>query len=196
MSQLRKVGVFCASNLGASSVYEKETLKVADYLVEHQLELVYGGACVGLMGVLANRVLQRKGTAIGVIPEFLIDKEIAHTDLTELYVVSSMHARKQKIAEMVDAFVILPGGFGSVEEFFEMCTWKQLALHNKPCALLNINHFYDPLIEFIKHAVNQKFIKQEHYNLIIIESEIERLFQRMNEVQPLVDKWIFERESV
>ncbi len=159
------------------------------------IELVYGGGCVGLMGTIADAVLAAKGTVIGVIPEALVAKEVAHQGLTELRVVRSMHERKALMADLADAFVALPGGFGTMEEFCEVLTWAQLGLHRKPHGLLNVAGFYDPLLAFFDHTVAENFVRPAHRALVVAETEPERLLERLTSVQPPnLDKWI-DREA-
>src|SRR5438128_1153665 len=158
--------------------------------------LVYGGGNIGLMGVFADTVLEAGGEVIGVIPQSLEEREVAHTGLTKLHVVASMHERKALMAELADGFIALPGGFGTFEEFCEIVTWAQLGIHQKPCALLNVNGFYDHLIAQIDFSVAQNFISAEHRGLVIVENEIEKLYESMKNFQPPVtEKWIDENET-
>ena len=151
--------------------------------------MVYGGAKVGLMGRLAEAVLERKGEIIGVIPRSLFEKEVAFTGLTDLRVVDSMHERKALMAELADGFIALPGGFGTVEEFFEVATWAQLGLHTKPCGLLNVHHYFDRLLEFMDHTVSERFVEPEHRAMILVDDEPERLLGQFETYQPpKVDK--------
>lgn len=169
-----------------------ETAKVVgEFLVDHDIELVFGGGRVGLMGKIADSVLAKGGRVIGVIPEALAIKEVAHEGLTELNVVNSMHERKAMMAELADGFVAMPGGFGTFEEFCEIVTWAQLGIHQKPCALLNVNGFYDHLIALFDHSAAQSFIRDEHRRLVLVESEIGRLFELMKNYEPpVIEKWI------
>jgi uncharacterized protein (TIGR00730 family) len=163
--------------------------QMGDLFIQHHFSLVYGGAKVGLMGQLANRVLQSGGEVTGIMPGFLVNKEVAHHGLTRLVEVSSMHERKALMQEESDGFIALPGGFGTVEEIFEMITWGQLSIHQKPCALLNINGFYDFMNGFLDNAVNEGFIEKEFKDMIIIESEPETVIHRMLHYQhPKIDK--------
>jgi uncharacterized protein (TIGR00730 family) len=160
-------------------------------LVERGHSLVYGGGHVGLMGILADTVLAAGGEAIGVIPHALNEREIAHLRLTTLHVVDSMHERKAMMAEMSDAFIAMPGGFGTYEEFFEAVTWTQLGVHQKPCGLLNVAGFYDPIVQFLDHAVRQQFIRPEHREAVLTDSDPVRLLDRLGAVVlPDVPKWI------
>jgi uncharacterized protein (TIGR00730 family) len=160
-------------------------------LVDRGVALVYGGGHVGLMGILADAVLEAGGEAIGVIPHALNSREIAHLNLTTLHVVDSMHERKAKMAAMADAFVAMPGGFGTYEEFFEAVTWTQLGVHKKPCGLFNVAGFYDPIIEFLDHAVREQFIRPAHRETVLVDSDAERLLDALEKVVlPEVPKWI------
>jgi hypothetical protein len=155
------------------------------------LELVYGGGNVGLMGAVADSVLAAGGRVIGAIPQALLDREIAHRDLSELHVVGSMHERKALMAELSDAFIALPGGFGTMDEFFEILTWWQLDIHRKPCALLNIDGFFDPLITLFDHFVTEGFVKAEQRNVILADSDVDRLLDMVinTPLAPPVNKW-------
>jgi uncharacterized protein (TIGR00730 family) len=165
-------------------------------LVARGLSLVYGGGHVGLMGILADAVLEAGGEAIGVIPHALNSREIAHLNLTTLHVVDSMHERKAKMAAMSDAFVAMPGGFGTYEEFFEAVTWTQLGVHKKPCGLLNVAGFYDPIIQFLDRAVGERFIRPAHRETVLVDSDPDRLLDALaNVVLPDVPKWIGLEES-
>ena len=165
-------------------------------LAKRGIGLVYGGGNVGLMGIVADAVMAHGGEAIGVIPQSLADREIAHTGITELRVVDSMHTRKAMMAELSDGFVAMPGGVGTFEEFFEVVTWAQLGLHRKPCGLLNVNAFYTPLAAFIDQAVSEGFIKPIHRAAIVVDSDPARLLDTLGTVQlPTVPKWIRRDET-
>jgi len=156
--------------------------------------LVYGGGNVGLMGVVADAALAEGGRVIGVMPQHLVDREIAHTGLTELRVVSSMHERKQSMADLADAFALMPGGLGSLEEFFEVWTWGQLGLHRKPYGLLNVDGYFDPLLAFLDHAVRERFVRPEHRELLVIDDDPARLLGRLDRHEPpSLEKWIDRR---
>ena len=186
----RKICVYCGSSSGAQPAYEAAAISLAEVLVQQQVGLVYGGAAVGLMGSIADRVLQLGGQAIGVMPELLVQKEVAHPNLTELHVVDSMHARKAMMAELSDGFVAMPGGFGTLEELFEMLTWAQLGIHRKPCGLLNIAGYFDGLISFVEHATEEGFLRMEHQNLLTIDTEPESLLIKLQGfVAPTIQKW-------
>jgi len=166
--------VYCGSSMGNNPLYQAAAKDLAHFLVQHKVHLIYGGASVGLMGVLADTVLSLGGKVTRVIPQAICDLEVAHPNLTRLYRVDSMHQRKQKMMDLADAFLALPGGIGTLEELFESLTWSQLKLHSKPCGLLNINGFYDELLRFLTHGVNSGFIKDEVYaSLRVSQSPVE-----------------------
>ena len=171
--------VFCGSNFGIRDVYRSATEAFGTLLAQRQIELVYGGAHVGLMGALADSVLAHGGRVIGVIPEALQARELAHSGLTALHVVPSMHERKALMASLSDGFVALPGGIGTLEELFEVWTWAQLGLHHKPCALLDIEGFYSGLAAFLDHVVAQGFLKPQQRQGLILESDASRLLARL-----------------
>lgn len=192
---MKRICVFCGSNAGADPIFLKTAESVGKFLAQENIELVYGGGRVGLMGKIADSVLENGGRVIGAIPAALDKKEIAHQGLTELFIVNSMHERKSLMAELADGFIALPGGFGTFEEFCEIITWAQLGIHQKPCGLLNVGGFYDHLIAQIDISVAQNFIRDEHRKLILVESEIEKLFVEMQNYQPpVIEKWIDEDE--
>jgi uncharacterized protein (TIGR00730 family) len=188
---MKYVCVFCGSSMGARPSYQLAAQAMGEALVKRGLGLVYGGGKVGLMGVVADATLAAGGEAIGVIPEFLAAKEIFHPELTKLHVVTSMHERKAMMAELSDAFIALPGGYGTVEEFCEVLTWGQLGLHQKPYGLLNVERYYDPLITLFDQAVTEAFLKPVHRSLVLQAAEPEPLLDLLAEYQPQnVDKWI------
>jgi uncharacterized protein (TIGR00730 family) len=190
---MKSICVFCGSNSGDDPVYLAAAEHVGEFLASRGISLVFGGGRVGLMGKIADTVMSRGGTVTGIIPAALDRKEVAHKGLTKLHIVNSMHERKAMMAELSDGFIALPGGFGTFEEFFEIVTWAQLGIHQKPCGLLNINGFYDPLIELARHSSSQGFIRKEHLDLILIEDNIEDLFRAMEDyTPPLIEKWIDE----
>ncbi|MCB1052677.1 MAG: TIGR00730 family Rossman fold protein [Acidobacteria bacterium] len=167
------------------------TRQLAHVLVSRDIGLVYGGANVGLMGVLATAVLEQGGEVIGVIPESLVDLEIAHRGLTQLHVTQSMHARKKLMADLSDGFLALPGGIGTLEEIFEMWTWSQLGLQQKACGLLNVANYFASLCAFLDQMVAEKFVKAAHRDFLVVERDPERLVTRLcHEVQPYTPKWI------
>lgn len=188
---MKYICVFCGSSLGARSVYREAAQAMGTALVNRGLGLVYGGGNVGLMGLIADAVLAAGGEAIGVIPEFLAVKEIAHTGLTQLHTVNSMHDRKALMAELADAFVALPGGYGTLEEFCEILTWAQLGLHQKPQGLLNVAGYYDPLLQLFDRAVSDQFLRADLRNLVIEADQPDTLLDRLASYQSnYVDKWL------
>jgi uncharacterized protein (TIGR00730 family) len=189
---VRRVCVFCGSSPGARPAYAEATTELARVLVAEGLELVYGGADVGLMGTLADTVLAEGGEATGVIPRALVEKEIAHNGLSDLRVVGSMHERKALMADLSDAFVALPGGLGTLEELLEIYTWAQLGLHQKPCALLDVEGYYAGVAAFLGHAVEERFLREEHRAMLIVEREPRALIDRLSRFEPgaVRPKWI------
>jgi uncharacterized protein (TIGR00730 family) len=188
---LRRICVFCGSNSGTRQIYQQAAQTFGRLLCRRGIELVYGGGNVGLMGVLANACLNEGGRIIGVIPQALADKELAHTGLTELRIVSSMHERKSVMADLSDAFVALPGGYGTWEEFFEVLTWSQLGIQRKACAVLNVNGYYDPLLEMADKALSEGFVRDVHRDLLLSDPDPERLLERLSHYSiPTIDKWI------
>ena len=188
---MKRICVFCGSNGGLDPVYLETAGKVGEFLARANVELVYGGGRVGLMGRVADAALANGGRVIGAIPAALDEKEIAHQGLTELHVVGTMHERKALMAELAAGLIALPGGFGTFEEFCEIVTWAQLGIHQKPCALLNVGGFYDNLIAMIDQSTAQNFISAEHRKIVLVESEIEKLYDRMQNYEPpSTEKWI------
>ncbi|HZE09349.1 MAG TPA: TIGR00730 family Rossman fold protein [Gemmatimonadaceae bacterium] len=191
MSDIRRLAVFCASNPGARAEYVEAARAFGRLLARRGIAVVYGGSTVGLMAALADSVGDELGDIIGVIPRMLVEREVANTALTDLRVVDSMHARKALMAELADGFVALPGGIGTLEEFFETWTWAQLGMHTKPCGLLNVAGYFDPLLEFLDHAVEEKFVREAHRAMVIVESDAEKLLERFESYEPpRVVKWI------
>ena len=192
---MQRICVFAGSSPGASRDYTRAASGLAKELVIRGVHLVYGGARVGLMGTVADEVLRRGGQVIGVIPESLVSKEVAHEGLTELRVVKSMHERKAQMAELASGFVALPGGLGTLEETFEVLTWAQLGFHGKPCGLLNTGGFYDPLLAFLTRCVDERFVKDAHLAMLMVEAEPGVLLDRFDRYDaPVSGKWI-DRES-
>lgn len=177
--QIKAVSVFCGAKSGNSEIYKKEAESMADVLSRMNISLVYGGAKVGLMGVLADRMLQNGGKVIGVIPQKLMDVEIAHPNLTEMYVVNSLNERKIELFNHADAFIMLPGGCGSLDEFFDMFTMFQVGYHTKPCCILNTNGYYDHLLGFLDHAMHEGFLRPEHRSKIIVSGSPDELLKMM-----------------
>lgn len=193
---IKRLCVFCGSSLGTNTAYAETAEAMGVLLAQRNISLVYGGGNVGLMGVVANAALAAGGSVIGVIPQALADREIAHAGLTELHVVDSMHTRKAMMADLSDAFVAMPGGVGTFEEFFEAVTWTQLGLHRKPCGLLNVNAFYSPLAAFIDLAVTEGFIKPVHRAAIVVDDNPARLLDTLAAIRlPDVPKWIRRDET-
>jgi hypothetical protein len=188
---MKRICVFCGSSNGARDTYLEAARAMGRALARQRVGLVYGGGCVGLMGVVADAVLAAGGEVIGVIPAALVAKEVAHRGLNELRVVGSMHERKALMAELADAFIALPGGFGTFEEFCEVITWAQLGLHRKPCGVLNVAGYYDPLLALFDHAVTEGFVRSAHRSLVLEAPEPERLLEMLASYEPpLLDKWI------
>ena len=193
---MKRICVFCGSAIGNQPVYREVAVAMGSLLARRGIGLVYGGGHVGLMGVVADACLAAGGEVIGVIPQALADREIAHARLTELHVVDSMHTRKAMMADLSDAFIAMPGGVGTFEEFFEAVTWTQLGLHKKPCGLLNAGAFYTPLAAFIDQAVSEGFIKPVHRAFIVVDDNPERLLDTLGMVKlPDVPKWIRKDET-
>ena len=190
---MKSITVFCASSTGDDPVYYKEAYALGSYLSINNIRVIYGGAKVGLMGAVADGALHKNGSVIGIIPDFLRTKEIAHDGLEQLIVVSSMHDRKTKMNELCDGVIALPGGFGTLEELFEMLTWGQLGHHKKPIGLLNVAGYYDDLISFIDNMVSKKLLKEDNRKMLLISDSIHDLLTKMHEYKaPDVPKWITE----
>ncbi|NMH86138.1 LOG family protein [Flavivirga algicola] len=188
---MNRITVFCGSSSGTEDVFEVKAKLLGQKLARENIGLVYGGAKVGLMGAVANGVLMEKGTVIGVLPHFLKSKEIAHQELTELILVETMHERKTKMNDLCDGVITLPGGFGTLDEFFEMLTWGQLGLHKKPIGVLNINGFYDDLINLLNTMVNKGLLKEVNREMVLISDDIDNLlFKMKNYKAPTAGKWI------
>jgi hypothetical protein len=193
---MKKICVYCGSSPGKSPEYINCARLLAKELVARNIGLVYGGASVGLMGEIANTVLADGGEVIGVIPQSLVDKEVSHNGLTELKIVDSMHERKAIMAKISDGFIALPGGLGTIEELFEVLTWSQLGFHKKPCALLNIKHYYNGLSTFLDHAVEEQFVKPIHREMLLVDDDPSKLLDAMLVYSPpAVDKWIGRDET-
>jgi len=191
VSVIRRLAVFCGSNPGARPEYVQSARSLGRLLCERGIGVVYGGSSVGLMAALADTMLDELGDVIGVIPRMLVEREVANRALSDLRVVESMHERKALMAELADGFVALPGGIGTLEEFFEIWTWAQLGMHDKPCALLNVAGYFDPLLEFLDRAVAEKFVREVHRKMVIVESDPVALLSRLEAYEPpRVVKWI------
>ncbi len=189
---MRRLCVFCGSRVGKRPIYAKKARRLGELLVARGLGLVYGAGHVGLMGVLADAVLAAGGEVIGVIPQALVDKELAHTGLTALHIVTTMHERKARMADLSDGFVALPGAYGTADELFEVLTWAQLGLHAKPIGLLDVDGFFDPLMSWLDHAVREGFLRPAHRQLLLKSDDPERLLDLLRTYRPAAEtpKWI------
>lgn len=193
---MKKITVFCGSSFGTDDIYQSQAFALGKAMASKGIDLVYGGANVGLMGAVADGALSAGGKVIGVLPHFLQSKEIAHAGLTELILVESMHERKTKMSELCDGVIALPGGFGTLEEFFEMLTWAQLGLHKKPVAMLNINGFYDALNFLMQTMVEKGFLKSINKDMVLLSDNIEDLLDKMTHyTAPETGKWISKKTS-
>lgn len=185
------VCVFCGSSPGADAAFTEAATELGQHLARRELTLVYGGAQVGLMGAVANAALEAGGQVHGVITRALVGHEIAHRDLTRLTIVETMHERKAAMADLADAFVMLPGGFGSLDEFFEAVTWRQLGIHAKPCGVLNVSGYFDALHAFLERAVTERLIRAEHHDMLVFDASAESLLDRLARAEAKVfDKWL------
>jgi uncharacterized protein (TIGR00730 family) len=188
---VKRICVFCGSSPGGRPEYAEAAREMGRVLAAEGTGLVYGGGRVGLMGILADAVMQGGGEVIGVIPEALLRREVGHLDLTDLRVVGSMHERKAMMADLSDGFVAMPGGYGTFEEFCEVITWSQLGIHPKPCGLLNVAGYYAPLLAMFDHAVSEGFVRPQHRALVLEESAPAPLLSRMRAFSPPdTEKWI------
>ena len=194
---MKRICVYLGSNPGFDKAYAEATKALAKELATREIGLVFGGSNVGLMGLLANTCLDAGGEVIGVIPELLVEKEVAHTGLTDLVVVESMHERKQKMADLSDGFIALPGGIGTLEEFFEALTWNQLGYHAKPCGLLDVKGYYTCLAEHMDRMVLNGFLVQEHRGMVLTDSSPDGLLDQFETYDPpQVDKWIDKKKGL
>ena len=188
---MKSLCVFCGSSHGNSPAFTATARELGEATAARGIELVYGGSHVGLMGVVADAVLAKGGKVFGVLPSFMADKELAHTGITELRLVETMHERKRLMVERAQGFVALPGGFGTFEEIFEAITWAQLHLHKFPCALLNVDGYYDSLAEFLRTSVEKGFVKPEQFDALIVAESVNELFERFGTFKPEAsEKWI------
>lgn len=193
---MKRICVYCGSSSGARPSYTDAARALGESLLERGLGLVYGGSNVGLMGVIADTVLAAGGEVIGVIPRALVAKEVAHPGLIELRIVDSMHDRKAAMAELADAFIALPGGFGTLEEFSEIVTWVMLGLHRKPCGLLNVEGYYDGLLSFLNHAVTEGFISPQIRSIVLTDSQADNLLDKISRYEaPPLHRWIAKDET-
>lgn len=194
--KFKSIGVFCASSPGFDSIWTQSAYDLGTYLAQQGITLVYGGGRVGLMGAVADGALAHQGKVIGVIPHFLNSKEIGYAGVTELIDVDNMHQRKMKMNDLSEAIIALPGGFGTMEELFEMITWAQLGLHQKPVGLLNINGFYDHLIAFVQNMVDVGLLNTQNRDMLLVSDNIEDLLRKMDSyVAPDVPKWLSREKS-
>ena len=188
---MKRITVFCGSSLGTDESFKLKAIELGRTLANENIELVYGGADIGLMGAVADGALESSGKVIGVLPNFLKSKEIAHNGLTELIIVESMHKRKTLMNELCDGVIALPGGFGTLEELFEMLTWGQLGLHEKPIGILNVNGYYNELIHFLDKMVNKGLLKDINRKMILVSDNVHELITLMKNYQaPTTEKWI------
>lgn len=188
---MKKIAVYCGSSSGSDEIFKEKAYELGAVLAQNEIELVYGGAKVGLMGAVANGALDAGGKATGVLPHFLAEKELQHMGLTEMIFVETMHERKAKMNELADGFIGLPGGFGTMEELFEMMTWAQLLLHRKPVGILNIKGYYDSVIELIRTMHRNGFLKEEYLDLLIVSDDIHNLLEQIKNYQPVKsEKWL------
>lgn len=193
---MRAVCVFCGSNPGADPRFLESARGLGRAIADSGRTLVYGGAKVGLMGAVADAALAAGGSVVGVLPQALVDRELAHRGLTELHIVSSMHERKQLMADRADAFVALPGGLGTLEELFEVWTWAQLGIHQKPIGLFGPGDFFAPLVQYLDHLVAQRFVKPQHRALVTVEEDAQVLLERLARYQPAATpKWLERSET-
>ena len=188
---MRRICVFCGSSPGASPAYAEAARQLGRLLAQRGLGLVYGGGNVGLMGILADAVLAEGGEVTGVIPHSLVAREVGHQALTDLRIVDTMHERKALMADLADGFVALPGGIGTLDEWFEIWTWAQLGLHAKPCGLLNVQGYYSPLLAFLDRMVEERFLRDTHRAFVLVDTDPASLLDRMAaHAPPAVEKWI------
>ncbi len=188
---MRSICVFCGSSVGKRENYIRYAKELGAVIARKKMTLVYGGGNIGIMREIADSALEHGGEVVGVMPQHIVDKEIAHRHITQLHIVKSMHERKALMAELSDAFVALPGGFGTLDELFEAMTWNQLEIISKPTGLLNIDGYFDHLIAFINHAVREKFIRPEHQQNLTVETDTERLIEKLETFVPkTAEKWI------
>ena len=187
-----RICVFCGSSVGARPAYAAAAKKLGELMAKRGIGLVFGGGCIGLMGTIADAVLKNGGEAIGVIPDGLMQREIGHRGVTRLHVVETMHQRKALMADLSDAFIAIPGGYGTLEEFAEIVTWSQLGIQIKPCALLNIEGYWDGLLSFVDHAVNEDFVRGENRDLIVVGATPEEVLDKIQSWRPPahVERWL------
>jgi uncharacterized protein (TIGR00730 family) len=194
---MKSICVFCGANFNGDKVLKQAVEQLAQIMVNRDITLVYGGGKVGIMGLLADAVLQQGGKAIGVIPQFLMDKEVGHSGLTKLHIVQNMHQRKQMMNDLCDAIIMLPGGFGTLEEFFEVLTWLQLGLHNHPVGVLNVNGFYDNLLMQMDVMVEQRYLKPANRRLVLTSADPIELINLMDNIEIKPDEvWFKDKDLI
>lgn len=188
---IHSICVYCGASPGRQTLYADAACQLADTLAQHKIRLIYGGASIGLMGLVADRMLAAGGEVIGVIPKALAHKEIAHAHLSAIHITHSMHERKMLMAELSDGFIALPGGIGTLEELFEIWTWAQLGFHQKPCGLLNIDGYFDGLLQFLDHMTAEQFLQAPIRDMLLVDQHAETLLQRFQQYQaPAVKRWM------
>jgi uncharacterized protein (TIGR00730 family) len=194
---VRRICVFCGSSPGARPAYAEAAAELGRLLVSEGIGVVYGGGAVGLMGVLADAVLAEDGEIVGVIPQALVEREIGHPGVADMRVVGSMHERKALMADLSDAFVALPGGLGTLEELFEVYTWAQLGLHRKPCGLLDVEDYFAGIVRFLDHAVEERFLPEQHRSMLIVDHDPRALLDRVRGYEPsaVQPKWLDRDET-
>ena len=191
MIQFKRMAVYCGSSSGTDEIYAQQAYLLGTVMAQRKIGLVFGGGKVGLMNSVANGVLAYGGEAVGVLPKFLDRVELAHEELTEMVVVSTMHERKYRMYELSDGIIALPGGYGTLDELFEMLTWEQLGLHKKPIGILNTNGFYDSILEFLRNMAGKGFLKEEYREMLLVSNNVSGLLELMEHFRPpSVGKWI------
>ena len=193
---MQRICVFCGSQVGRRDLYRQVTEELGEHLVQRGYSLVYGGGHVGLMGVIADAVLRAGGEVIGVIPEAMVAREVAHSGVTNMHVVTSMHARKARMVDLADAFIALPGGYGTLEELFEIITWAQLGIHQKPIGLLNAGGYFDALTMLVEQAITEGFVRQEHRQLTVMADDPAALLDALAQhTLPQVSPWLSSKDA-
>ncbi|MEL6986213.1 MAG: TIGR00730 family Rossman fold protein [Bacteroidota bacterium] len=188
---INSIAVYCGSSKGSDPIFSEQATLLADYFIEHEITLINGGGSVGLMGVMGNRMINRGGKCIGIIPKFMMPWEVGLKEMDQLIIVEDMHQRKNKLQELSDAFIALPGSLGTLEELFEVLCWSQLKLHQKPIGLLNTKAYYNPLLKMLNNMVEEGFMKENNRNLLVVDSEINGLMKKLKAYTPNVEtKWV------
>lgn len=195
-SKLKSICVFCGSSIGRNPAYRDAAVRLGQILAQNKIRLIYGGASVGIMGAVADATMAAGGEVVGVIPGNLFKKEVAHAGLTKLHTVGSMHERKAMMEQLSDGFIALPGGWGTFEEFFEILTWAQLGLHRKPIGLLNIEGYYESLLQLVDHGIKEEFIQPDYRRLLLSDSDPARLLEQFRNYEPLaLPKWVVDQNQ-